>query len=73
MTQDIPVSGAKDIGKIIRHYRYTHKLTQTALADMANVSSVFINEVEGGKPTAQIGLILSVLQVLGVDLVARPR
>jgi len=61
------------LGTVIRRRRREQRLTQTNLADLADLSVVFVNEVERGKPTAQVGLILRVLQTLGIDLIARPR
>ena len=73
MSDDVVVAGAETLGDVIRRRRKEQHLTQVALADLADVSAVFVNEVENGKPTAQIGRVIRLLRTLGVDLVARPR
>ncbi|HXY98554.1 MAG TPA: type II toxin-antitoxin system Y4mF family antitoxin [Stellaceae bacterium] len=71
--QDTKLSSPLDIGELIRRRRRDMKLTQVALAELSNVSHKFVNEVEHGKPTAEIGKVLVVLQMLGIDLYARTR
>lgn len=57
-----------DIGKTIRVTRKQQGLRQDELAAAANVGVRFLIELEGGKETAQIGKVLSVLQALGIEL-----
>lgn len=73
MSSDTVIAGPEDLGALIRNRRREQRLTQTQLADMADVSVVFVNEIEHGKPTAQIGRVLRVLQALGTDIIARAR
>ncbi len=56
------------LGEIIRQERKKRNLTQTALGDLSGTSINFISQIEGGKDTAQIGKVLKVLQILGVQL-----
>ncbi|HEX7124789.1 MAG TPA: type II toxin-antitoxin system Y4mF family antitoxin [Thermodesulfobacteriota bacterium] len=58
-----------DLGAAIRDQRRRLGLGQRALADRVGVSRKWIVEVEKGKPSAEIGLILRTLDVLGVALV----
>lgn len=67
------IADAKSLGDEIRRRRREQHLTQEKLADLADLSAVFIIEVEKGKPTAQIGRVMRLLRTLGIDLVARPR
>lgn len=67
------IADAKGLGDEIRRRRREQHLTQEKLADLADLSAVFIIEVEKGKPTAQIGRVMRLLRTLGIDLVARPR
>ena len=62
-----------EIGALIRERRKDMKLTQAGLAGISGVSHKFVNEVERGKATAEIGRIMAVLQMLGVDLYGRVR
>jgi HTH-type transcriptional regulator/antitoxin HipB len=61
-------SSPKLLGEIIRQERKRRNLTQTMLGDLSGTSINFISQVESGKTTAQIGKVLRVLQILGVQL-----
>jgi len=61
-----------DIGKTVRTTRKQQGLRQDELAAAANVGVRFLIELEGGKETAQIGKVLSVLQALGIELKLMP-
>ncbi len=60
-----------DIGGIVRMARKDAGLRQFELAGAAGVGLRFIVDLEAGKPTAQIGKVLQVLDALGcsVDVV----
>ena len=53
-----------EIGEIVRSTRKAAGLRQDELAGAAGVGLRFIVDLEAGKPTAQIGKALQVLQVL---------
>ena len=57
-----------EIGKIIATGRRHHKLSQAALAKLLGTTQAWISEIEKGKETAQIGLVLRALRRLGVRL-----
>jgi len=40
--------------------------TQTALAERTGISRKWIYQFESGKPTAELGLVLRVLEALGL-------
>jgi HTH-type transcriptional regulator/antitoxin HipB len=56
------------LGHAIEAERKKRQLTQTQLAQLSNSSINFISQVESGKATAQIGKVLEVLNVLGLEL-----
>lgn len=58
----------KQLGKTIRDTRRKLQLRQDELAGAANVGVRFIVDLEAGKPTAQIGKALAVLDALGCKL-----
>ncbi|WP_429817767.1 helix-turn-helix transcriptional regulator [Ensifer sp. B1-9] len=66
------VKTPSDIGTLIRSARKEQNLRQDELAGAAGVGLRFIVDLEAGKPTAQIGKVLQVLQTLGcsVDILA---
>jgi y4mF family transcriptional regulator len=57
-----------EIGAAVRSARKAQKLRQDQLAGVANVGLRFIVDLEAGKPTAQIGKVLTVLAALGVTI-----
>lgn len=67
------VQDAKDIGQIVRRRRKDAGLTLQQAAGMAGVGVRFLSELERGKPTLQIGLAISVLQLFGIDLYVHVR
>jgi len=58
----------KQLGKTIRETRRSLHLRQDELAGAANVGVRFIVDLEAGKPTAQLGKALAVMEALGCDL-----
>jgi len=60
-----------EIGTLVRKIRKEQNLRQDELAGVSGVGTQFIVDLEAGKPTAQIGKVLQVLQMLGcaVDIV----
>lgn len=59
---------AKNLGSSIKKCRKRLNLTQTELADLAEVSLNYISQLEMGKPKAQLDKLLDVLGVLGLEL-----
>jgi HTH-type transcriptional regulator / antitoxin HipB len=68
-----PFPDARALGQFMRRRRRALGLTQQRLADLSGVSHKFINQVEGGKETAEIGKVLRVMQRLGIDVMGRVR
>ena len=54
-----------ELGKAVRSARRAAGLRQDELAGAANVGVRFVIELEAGKPTAQLGKTLAVLDALG--------
>jgi HTH-type transcriptional regulator / antitoxin HipB len=57
-----------DLGALIRDRRSHLGMDQASLAKAVGTSRKWLIEVEKGKPTAQIGLILRTLRVLRISL-----
>lgn len=66
------VRSPADIGALVRSARKEQNLRQDELAGVSGVGLRFIVDLEAGKPTAQIGKVLQVLQTLGcsIDILA---
>ncbi|MBY5348493.1 helix-turn-helix transcriptional regulator [Rhizobium leguminosarum] len=62
------IQSPADIGALVRSTRKEQNLRQDELAGVAGVGLRFIVDLEAGKPTAQIGKVLQVLQTLGCCL-----
>jgi HTH-type transcriptional regulator/antitoxin HipB len=65
------IPDATTLGILIRSVRVAAGLTQRDAAELCGVSAPFLNGVERGKPTAQIGHVLRVCAALGIRLEAR--
>ena len=61
-----------DIAKIVRTARKAQGLRQDELAGAAGVGLRFIVDLEAGKPTAQLGKALQVLEALGCQFEIMP-
>jgi len=67
------INNASDFGSAIRSKRKARGLTQTQLAAYAGCSLMFLSDLERGKPTAELGKAITVLNTLGIDLLATDR
>jgi HTH-type transcriptional regulator / antitoxin HipB len=63
----------KELGQLIKEHRGARGLTQAALAAQVGVSRKWIIDLESGKRTTDLSLVLRTLNVLGVELDARAR
>lgn len=63
------------LGEAIYRERMRQQLTQGQLADRAGVSRHVIGRIERGHPTAEVGIVLAVIDALGlqVSVVPAPR
>ena len=62
-----------DRAHLIRDRRSRLLLTQASLADLVGVSRKWIIDLEAGKRTADVSLILRTIKALGLDLEIRDR
>lgn len=67
------ITTVAEIGNLIREERVRQGLTQTDLAGISGVGITFISQLENGKATVEMGRVLNVLTMLGVDLIAERR
>ena len=66
--REVDISSIAELGKILRLVRKESGLTQRAAAALCNVSLPFLNGLEQGKPTAQVGKVLSVCNRFGIEV-----
>lgn len=67
------VTTMAELGSLIREERRHQKLTQTDLAGISGVGITFISQLENGKETVEMGRVIRVLTMLGIDLYAERR
>ncbi|GAB5542884.1 MAG: helix-turn-helix domain-containing protein [Sandaracinaceae bacterium] len=67
------VTSAEDFGALVRERRRERGLSQQQLAAKVGVSRQWIVQVESGKPRAEVGLMLRVLNALDLVLRVEPR
>ena len=66
------IYNCRDFGLVVRDIRKRRALTQAEVAERAEVSRVWLSQVENGKQTVELGKVLRVLDVLGFGLDVRP-
>lgn len=59
------ITSIRDAAAAVRGRRVSLGLSQSELAARAHVSRQWISEFEAGKPTAELGLVLRLLDALG--------
>jgi HTH-type transcriptional regulator / antitoxin HipB len=67
------VKNPKELGHLVRDYRSKKSLSQANLAAEVGVSRKWIIDLEAGKRTTDLSLVLRTLNVLGIELDARNR
>ena len=75
-----PINSIRELAAAVRGRRLGLGLSQAELAVRAHVSRQWLSQFEAGKPTAELGLVLALLDALGLRLgvetvedAARPR
>jgi y4mF family transcriptional regulator len=66
------IGSALDLGRYVKARRRELGKTQVTLATEAGVSRRWLSDLEAGKATAEIGLVLRTLDALRLDLLAEP-
>ena len=62
------IRNAKEFGQAIRDRRKKLGYTQTELAEVCDGGIMFVSQLEGGKPTAQLEKAIRVANRVGLDL-----
>jgi HTH-type transcriptional regulator/antitoxin HipB len=73
LAAETPVRSVAEIGALVRAYRTRRGLDQATTAGLAGVGVRFLGELERGKPTLRIALVLQVLERLGLEVWIAPR
>ncbi len=62
------IKSIRDLAATARGCRQRLRLSQAELANRAGVSRAWLSEFEAGKPTAELGLVIRLLDALGLRL-----
>ncbi len=68
MRMQMIVRDATEIGQLIRDTRNDLGLSQRALAERVSIHQPKVSEIERGKDTAQIGIVLRILAALDLNI-----
>lgn len=74
-TEDEPtlVRSSQALGSVVRARRHRLALTQAALAGLGNTGNRFVVDLENGKPTVQLQKVIDLMDLLGLELIVRPK
>lgn len=73
VTTDGQIRTSTELGDLLRRFRKTSGLSQVDAAALAGVGPRFLSELERGKATAEVGLVLQVLDRFGLTVVVSRR
>jgi HTH-type transcriptional regulator/antitoxin HipB len=69
----VQINSIHDLAAAVRGRRLDLDLTQAELAARAGVSRDWLNQIEAGKPTAEVGLFIRLIDALDLRLDLVPR
>jgi HTH-type transcriptional regulator / antitoxin HipB len=69
----LAVRSSAELGALVRAQRKRLALKQLDIAGLGNTGNRFIVELENGKPTVQLQKVLDIMDLLGLELVVRPK
>lgn len=67
------VRDSSDLAALVRSVRKASGVDQATAAGLAGVGVRFLGDLERGKPTLRLGLVLRVLDRLGLEVWVAPR
>ena len=67
------ITDAASLGNAIRLRRKELKYTQGYISEITGLSVSFLSDLESGKPTAEIGKTIEVINLLGLDIFVEVR
>ena len=62
------ITTPQELGHALRAKRKADGLTQAQAAALCGVGVRFLSDLEGGKPTAEVGKIMQIARGLGLEL-----
>ena len=67
------ITDAPSLGNAIRSRRKELNYTQGYISEITGLSISFLSDLENGKPTAEIGKTIEVINLLGLDILVEAR
>ena len=67
------IQSSVELGAVVRAQRKRLALKQLDIAGLGNTGNRFIVDLENGKPTVQLQKVLDVMDLLGLEVVVRPK
>lgn len=67
------ITDAASLGNAIRSRRKELNYTQGYISEITGLSVSFLSDIENGKPTAEIGKTIKVINLLGLDILEEDR
>ena len=67
------ITDAASLWNAIRLRRKELKYTQGYISEITGLSVSFLSDLESGKPTAEIGKTIEVINLLGLDILVEAR
>jgi transcriptional regulator with XRE-family HTH domain len=67
------IQSPEQLGRAIRARRRELHLTQQTVADLTGINRVVVIQLEHGKSTVQLRIVLLIVQVLSMDIELRMR
>lgn len=67
------ISDTKQFGVCLKERRRQLHYTQVFLSEVSGLSVSFISDVENGKPTVELGKVLYLANLLGLDFTLKER
>ena len=67
------ITDAASLGNAIRSRRKELNYTQGYISEITGLSVSFLSDLENGKPTAEIGKTIEVINLLGLDILVEAR
>ena len=70
---DVILHTPQDIASLVKKRRKELGYTQSQVAAFCGVGNRFFSELENGKETLQLGKVMKVINILGLDLTVKER
>lgn len=71
--QEVVIKSSHDLGRLTQQQRKQLGLRQADIAGLGNTGNRFIVDLEKGKPTIQLQMALDIMDLLGLEVVIRPK